>query len=168
MWNDIFSIILIEAFKGQVDWLKKIEKRLQGFFLWIWFNWLKATKPLQGGSLFLTTKVCHTCEGHNLHNTEALWLLRKLLFFNWSLTGSPPPKKKKKKEKKKQMRDECFLIIYQSQISCITLDEIEWNYVFFHHISIWNSVHIWKNKYILLQRNYSGLQNSKCNLVTPL
>ena len=101
MWNDIFSIILIEAFKGQVDWLKKIEKRLQGFFLWIWFNWLKATKPLQGGSLFLTTKVCHTCEGHNLHNTEALWLLRKLLFFNWSLTGSPPPPKKKKKKKKK-------------------------------------------------------------------
>ena len=33
------------------------KKKLYGPFLWMGFNWLKATQPLRGGTLLFTTKL---------------------------------------------------------------------------------------------------------------
>ena len=54
------------VWKRSIDWDKRHfflyvdqslkKKKLYGPFLWMWFNCLKATEPLRGGSFLFTTK----------------------------------------------------------------------------------------------------------------
>ena len=41
---------------GIIEEIKIKRKQLYGSFLWMTFNYLKATEPLRGGSLLFTTK----------------------------------------------------------------------------------------------------------------
>ena len=45
-----------DSTRNLVSWIENKQKKRYGPFLWMGFNWLKATEPLQGDSLLFTTK----------------------------------------------------------------------------------------------------------------